>query len=136
MNPQDLTAAEDVFKGDVKDKENDPVIQMEACSKPIIGAINGFAVTAGFEIALTCDILVASSDAKFIDTHCKYGPHFCIMSSVTIVVDTHFSITSFVIIFVDTHFSTFWIAVFFVHVFLPTMMVILGLKSTLKYRDI
>ena len=125
MNPQDLTAAQDVFKGDVKDKEKDPVIQMEACSKPIIGAINGFAVTAGFEIALTCDILVASSDAKFIDTHCKYGPHFCIISSVTIVV-THFSITPSVTTFVDTCFSTFWIAVFFVCVFLTTMMVILG----------
>ena len=50
MNRQDLTAAEDVFKGDVKDKEKDPVIQMEACSKPIIGAINGFAVTAGFDM--------------------------------------------------------------------------------------
>ncbi|KAI5072301.1 hypothetical protein GOP47_0012407 [Adiantum capillus-veneris] len=69
----DLTAAQDVFKGDVKNREIDPVIQMEACTKPIIGAINGFAVTAGFEIALACDILVASKDAKFIDTHCKFG---------------------------------------------------------------
>ncbi|KAH7299274.1 hypothetical protein KP509_24G003200 [Ceratopteris richardii] len=69
----DLTAAQDIFKGDVKNKEIDPVIQMEECSKPIIGAINGFAVTAGFEIALTCDILVASKDAKFVDTHCKFG---------------------------------------------------------------
>lgn len=69
----DLTAAQDVFKGDVKNKEIDPVIQMEACSKPIIGAINGFAVTAGFEIALACDLLVASTDAKFVDTHCKFG---------------------------------------------------------------
>lgn len=69
----DLTAAQDVFKGDVKNKEIDPVIQMEACSKPIIGAINGFAVTAGFEIALACDLLVASTDAKFVDTHCRFG---------------------------------------------------------------
>lgn len=69
----DLTAAKDVFKGDVKDKESDPVIQMEACSKPIIGAINGYAVTAGFEISLACDILIASNNAKFIDTHCKFG---------------------------------------------------------------
>lgn len=69
----DLTAAQEVFQGDVKDKETDPVIQMEACSKPIIGAVNGYAVTAGFEICLACDILVASNDAKFIDTHCKFG---------------------------------------------------------------
>ncbi|GFZ11481.1 enoyl-CoA hydratase/isomerase A [Actinidia rufa] len=67
----DLTAAEDVFKGDVKDKESDPVVQMERCRKPIIGAISGFAVTAGFEIALACDVLVAAKGAKFMDTHAR-----------------------------------------------------------------
>lgn len=67
----DLTAAEDVFKGDVKDEETDPVVQMERCKKPIIGAISGFAVTAGFEIALNCDIIVAAKGAKFIDTHAR-----------------------------------------------------------------
>ncbi|CAO2821525.1 unnamed protein product [Amaranthus hypochondriacus] len=69
----DLTAAEDVFKGDVKDEETDPVVQMERCKKPIIGAISGFAVTAGFEIALNCDIIVAAKGAKFIDTHARFG---------------------------------------------------------------
>ncbi|WCJ23304.1 enoyl-CoA hydratase/isomerase A [Euphorbia peplus] len=69
----DLTRAEDVFKGDVKDVEADPVAQMERCKKPIIGAINGFAVTAGFEIALACDILIASKGAKFMDTHSRFG---------------------------------------------------------------
>lgn len=69
----DLTAAEDVFKGDVKDIQSDPVAQMGRCRKPIIGAINGFAVTAGFEIALACDILLASKDAKFMDTHARFG---------------------------------------------------------------
>lgn len=68
----DLTAAEDVFKGDVKDVETDPVAQMELCRKPIIGAIAGFAITAGFEISLACDILIASKDAKFIDTHARF----------------------------------------------------------------
>ncbi|OMO58488.1 Crotonase superfamily [Corchorus olitorius] len=69
----DLTAAEQVFKGDVKDPEADPVFQMEHCPKPIIGAINGFAVTAGFEISLACDILVAAKGAKFMDTHARFG---------------------------------------------------------------
>jgi len=41
--------------------------------KPIIGAINGFAVTGGFEIALMCDILIASQQAKFADTHVRMG---------------------------------------------------------------
>jgi len=41
--------------------------------KPLIGAINGFAVTGGFEIALMCDILIASESAKFADTHVRMG---------------------------------------------------------------
>ncbi|KAL6982337.1 hypothetical protein U1Q18_015831 [Sarracenia purpurea var. burkii] len=69
----DLTAAEDVFKADMKNVEDDPVVQMERCRKPIIGAIAGFAVTAGFEISLACDVLVAAKGAKFIDTHARFG---------------------------------------------------------------
>lgn len=41
--------------------------------KPVIGAINGFAITGGFEIALMCDILIASTEAKFADTHVRMG---------------------------------------------------------------
>ncbi|MBI5088919.1 MAG: enoyl-CoA hydratase [Actinobacteria bacterium] len=42
-------------------------------SKPVIGAINGVAITGGFELALNCDFLVASTEAKFGDTHARVG---------------------------------------------------------------
>jgi enoyl-CoA hydratase len=42
-------------------------------SKPLIGAINGAAVTAGLELALNCDFLVASERARFGDTHARLG---------------------------------------------------------------
>lgn len=51
---QDLTAAKSVFQGDVKDIEADPVAQMELCPTPIIGAINGHAVTAGKHVHIVC----------------------------------------------------------------------------------
>jgi enoyl-CoA hydratase len=41
--------------------------------RPIIGAINGVAVTGGFELALMCDILVAAEEARFADTHARIG---------------------------------------------------------------
>jgi len=46
---------------------------IRSVGKPIIGAINGFAITGGFEIALMCDILVGSTEAKFADTHVRMG---------------------------------------------------------------
>jgi len=51
----------------------DLVSAMARCPQPIIGAINGFAITGGFELALACDLLLASSAARFADTHARVG---------------------------------------------------------------
>ncbi|MFK7914285.1 MAG: enoyl-CoA hydratase [Pseudomonadales bacterium] len=46
---------------------------LAAVPQPIIGAINGFAITGGFELALMCDFLIAGESAKFADTHARVG---------------------------------------------------------------
>ncbi len=52
---------------------DDPVSTLNRFTKPIIGAINGVAITGGFEVALACDVLLASINARFADTHARVG---------------------------------------------------------------
>ena len=75
-----LTGADPVFCAGLDLKELGDTTELPDISpkwppmtKPVVGAINGAAVTGGLEIALYCDILIASEQARFADTHARVG---------------------------------------------------------------
>jgi enoyl-CoA hydratase len=44
-----------------------------ACTKPVISAVNGYAMGLGATVALLCDVVVAARSAVFADTHVRMG---------------------------------------------------------------
>ncbi|MFK7843573.1 MAG: enoyl-CoA hydratase [Sphingorhabdus sp.] len=67
LGEQGLGAATD------QNPARNPCRALESLGIPVIGAINGVAITGGFELALACDIRIASTNARFADTHARVG---------------------------------------------------------------
>jgi enoyl-CoA hydratase len=51
----------------------DVFVSIEQCPKPVIAGINGITIAGGLELALSCDLMIASSVAKIGDGHISYG---------------------------------------------------------------
>lgn len=65
---QNVTTGEQL--GPVRDR---CILAMRDCPKPIIAAINGAAAGAGMNLALACDLRIASTAAKFSQAFVKRG---------------------------------------------------------------
>lgn len=73
LDLRELGAGGENLRGGADAVGTSPFAALWAMTKPVVGAINGPCVTGGFELALACDLLVASERATFADTHARVG---------------------------------------------------------------
>jgi len=69
----DLGSIADDERAPSKHFEPETVDALERLPKPTIAKIHGHCYTGGLELALACDLLVASESAKLGDTHGQWG---------------------------------------------------------------
>ncbi len=57
----------------IREQYNPVITALRAMPKPVIGAVNGVAAGAGANIAFACDLVIAASNASFIQSFTKIG---------------------------------------------------------------
>lgn len=75
---QDLTEASDStkplsFKNVLPDEYNPIILKIRELDKPVVAAVNGVAAGAGANMALVCDMVVATESASFVQAFSKIG---------------------------------------------------------------
>jgi enoyl-CoA hydratase/carnithine racemase len=71
MDLKDYPLGENITKNPVA--AFGPWQAIEDLCKPVVAAVQGYAITGGYLLAISCDIIIASEEAKFADTHAKWG---------------------------------------------------------------
>jgi 2-(1,2-epoxy-1,2-dihydrophenyl)acetyl-CoA isomerase len=70
----EITAANGPGMGEILSLQYNPIVKkIRNLSKPVVAAVNGVAAGAGANIALCCDIVIASQSASFIQAFSKIG---------------------------------------------------------------
>ncbi|MFC2041571.1 enoyl-CoA hydratase/isomerase family protein [Chloroflexota bacterium] len=73
----DIKGMEDSGRGDIvsarKGLALNVIQSIENLNKPVIAAVKGYCLTGALELATACDLIVASENAVFGDTHARWG---------------------------------------------------------------
>jgi 2-(1,2-epoxy-1,2-dihydrophenyl)acetyl-CoA isomerase len=68
LNPGDMVASTEALE-----KWHSVLLSMRRLEKPVIASVNGVAVGGGFDLALMCDMRIASENARFGEVYVRIG---------------------------------------------------------------